>query len=418
MKKLLIYLQFLLLALTTSCQDDVNYPENKRDNEHTSTTNEMKISIPEAINIADAFFGQIDNKPTRTSRTIRSLDVIVDNQNKQTRATADTLFYLFNYEQGGFAVISADKRMAPILAISTEGNFALTDTLSNSGLALFVDNLNKIEANMPNLLNSIPYIPSLPNPIDPTFPTFETKIHKDIKPLLKHHPRNWAQHSGFNKYCPNSATLGVPAYVGCVPLACSQIMSYFEWPTSYNGITLDWSTINSISYPSNINCPDWLAQFLYEVGTTLKAKYDYNGKLYTSVSADNIQKYFSNFGYSKLSEPISLTHSSASSDLESAPLLVVGNGANGNEGHCWVIDGYLSYTVSGGTTSSGDLISSYSLYHCVWGWGGSNNGYFLWRDGTEVNTSPYNYEEHDKKESSSSYSFTNLKYFRNFEPLK
>ncbi|MCM1319790.1 MAG: C10 family peptidase [Muribaculaceae bacterium] len=419
MKKLLFYLQLILVGFMVSCEkNDLSLVVNQEDNASESSMN-MKISVPEAIIIADDFFSKMEDNQTRSARTISSIQAITNGEGKNVRSVNDTLFYLFNYTEGGFAVIGANKKMAPILAISVDGSFNLEDTVNNPGLALYVENLRSIEANIPSILSDSPFIPSQPDPIDPIFPAFKTKIHKDIKPLLKHHPKNWYQRTPFNVYCPININKGQRAYVGCVPLACAQIMSYFEWPTTYSGINLNWSNINSILYPATITCPDWLAKFLHEVGLTLKVEYNINGSLESGTSKNNIKKYFSQFGYEKLSDPKNLTHNSASVDLESSPLLVLGSNVESNSGHCWVIDGYLSYSIYGGTSSSfGDLISSYSLYHCVWGWGGLDNGYFLWRDGSEVSTLPYKYEDNDLKKSTNISKYRDLMYFSNFKIKK
>ena len=46
---------------------------------------------------------------------------------------------------------------------------------------------------------------------------------------------------------------------------------------------------------------------------------------------------------------------------------------NNYGGHAWVIDGYKS-------TSIYEYLGPKYYLHCVWGWYGSSNGYYLWSD--------------------------------------
>lgn len=57
----------------------------------------------------------------------------------------------------------ADYRLDPIYAISTEGNFDLSDTIQNKGLALYINSLKseittKINSNESNSRASIPEV--------------------------------------------------------------------------------------------------------------------------------------------------------------------------------------------------------------------------------------------------------------------
>lgn len=86
--------------------------------EQSAKTNTHRVSLHDALNRADALLSQIGDPTTRSkTRKVKSVEYLT---NTLTRSgTIDTTLYLVNYENnGGFALLGADKRVRPIYAIS------------------------------------------------------------------------------------------------------------------------------------------------------------------------------------------------------------------------------------------------------------------------------------------------------------
>jgi len=416
--KLPIYLT-LLVMLFTACQKEDFLMQKGDFNATAQNVNPHRVTLKEALSTANDLFSQLEDGQTRSVRQVKNVKYLLNNtSNTRSETSADTLFYLVNYEgDTGFALLSADARMAPVLAISSEGTLDLEEINSDSGLALFMENVYTVESSI--VLNDTTHYTLIGGgPIHIELPGAPTvNVYHNIKPMLKVNPRHWNQWYPYNKYCPPYNSQGSKSAVGCAPLACAQIMSYHQWPTYYAGFNLDWNYINGLSSDGKTICPDWLSHFLYEAGKTLHADFGHTSSGSTGVSTKDIKNYFYKFGYKQLSDPVTLKRSGTPEALQKSPLLVVAKGV-GNAGHAWVIDGYLSYSITGGMVGNPEQAVSYSMYHCVWGWGGCNNGYFLWRDGSEVSADVPYYDDEDKNDNPYSAKFTEVKYFKDITPLK
>lgn len=55
------------------------------------------------------------------AKKIKSQLVIDDADDKTKKTTTQPVSYIFNYEEGGYSIISADNRIEPILAIVEQG---------------------------------------------------------------------------------------------------------------------------------------------------------------------------------------------------------------------------------------------------------------------------------------------------------
>lgn len=210
--------------------------------------------------------------------------------------------------------------------------------------------------------------------------------------------------------------------VGCVPLACTQIMSYHKWPEQYEGITLDWNYLNNnkISIYNSGGfityfCPDNLSRFLAQVGKTLDTYY----YAQASTRKDQVMDNFHKFGYQQLYPPKSFKNTDPSISLEDGPILTFGMRKNSDIGHCWVIDGYAFYTEKWDAIDNETHSLIHRYYHCVWGWGGESNGYFSMYDSVTL-PNPEKKEDYDDTPISNTdiRKYLNLEYFDGFKPVK
>ncbi|MCM1005964.1 MAG: Spi family protease inhibitor [Prevotella sp.] len=109
--------------------------ETPNTGEQVQSGNPYRVSLDDALSVADKIMGDIEISPTRKSRTIRNVKYVTE-PNTRSGAT-DTLLYVVNYDDDmGFAVLGADVRSQPVYAIASEGEFNLSDSTTNPGLEM------------------------------------------------------------------------------------------------------------------------------------------------------------------------------------------------------------------------------------------------------------------------------------------
>lgn len=347
------------------------------------------VTLQEALEKAQPYFEALDGSSSRSVlRTVEKVEFL--NGNSSTRSDVPT-YYIVNFDSDqGFAILSADERLLPVFAFSDQGTLSLSDTLYNKGLAKFISTLPQPSDSPSRVIGG---------PI--TNPTTYTKV---VSPLLSQAVRLWSQRSPYNSYCPIDQSTNEQSLVGCGPLAVGMIMSFYEYPTSYNGYSLNWAQIKLDSNNSN------LFKFLVDLGNpnNLDAEYGSSG---TSVSTGNIDRTFYNMGYKSLSSSY-FNETTAQSALQAhTPLLLVGQATEG--GHAWSIDGLYKVTTTqlSSTIGGTDTIVNTFYYHCVWGWGGKGNGYFAYSNGFGRNASYYE----DSESQYTTYFFSGLSMKYNFK---
>ena len=145
---------------------------------------------------------------------------------------SQTVFYIINYQGDGFVILSADNRMLPILAYSSENDFP-TDSKSYPGrlvdwLCTTRDGIKTIRKSSiiqieeakkewERVLASSENIKPLPPPL--------STYHKRIGHFLH---TDWVQGCGFNKYLQNMSCTGEcgKVFVGSMP--------FWLWPKLWN----------------------------------------------------------------------------------------------------------------------------------------------------------------------------------------
>jgi len=240
----------------------------------------QNVEIEEAKKIAENYLLM---QPINAAK-----DVLTISESFTTRSeSGEVLYYIFNFESGGFVIVSGDKRANPILAFSTTNTF-LVD--KNHPAYVFVDGYEK----------GIEYIKTMAanTDISPRWNDIAAKkqhkaIVAEVGPLLT---SVWNQDKYYNTLCPDDNTgtdakgcdYRVPN--GCVALAMAQIMYYHRFPRVGKG---------SSSYPSNygllsadygkttydyesmadqaIGYSDALARLIYHAGVSINMQYGPDG---------------------------------------------------------------------------------------------------------------------------------------------
>lgn len=394
MKKILSF-SFLVLffaAMMVSCDDDsspnidvaaINTTQESMAKEVPSVTltqDEMilltelsngspKLSQEQAMEIANNFL----NKGTTSSLSKRGtamprcevLTRAKQRISKSGTATdeVDTMLYVFNYDEG-YAVISADVRVPEqILAYSDEGNISL-DT-DNPGIQIFFDmaqdyvvySIEKSEGLRDSLENSLDeklsFAMGIPTDTTPSISkakrvTSKTLVYSNVQskhentiivgPYLKTY---WHQNWPYNRYVPLKDSIYCKA--GCVAVAFSQLMAFWQRPTIVNGVLrYIWS---SMLPPKNDTYA--IANLIKDVGTDIHTKYDTSGSGAHTEDAISLLKSYNYI----VGNVVKYSFSEVKQSIDNErPVVIDGFRWDANKekmvGHCWLIDGYAKETWS------------------------------------------------------------------------
>ncbi|MDE6393349.1 MAG: C10 family peptidase [Muribaculaceae bacterium] len=345
---------------------------------HLEMNNENSnlVSIDDALSNADEMFRQVYGQ-TRSDRKAAS---VIRFRNKQTRANSakdSEGFYIVNYNDGGFSLLSADKRdVNRVYAISNEGAFHLGDTVENPGLGIYVNEILPVLSFEGIGDIRYPYLPiDTIMPIDPGWSYFK----KHSEPLLSGFMAKFHQTYPYNAYCNTGAPDYRQQYVGCVPLAAGTVMGYHKWPQSLDGYVFDWGAMYSSSADSR-----WARLFKILGGPQYtNVTYGVVGASTGSgVSWDRVPQAFAQ-AFAKANykggNTQDFSSSTVNTELEAGyPVICVG--INAGSGHAWVIDGgYTQGSLEYPVTPDDEIRQVYkTYYHCVWGSNGVSNGYYLY----------------------------------------
>ncbi|MCP4553553.1 MAG: hypothetical protein GY834_16260, partial [Bacteroidetes bacterium] len=307
----------------------------------------------------------IVNKSSSTKPTRRTLETI----NEVTNERGKTSFYVVNYSEGGFVILSADKRTQPILASSENGEFVIDENSYPPGLKLWMEGAKKQIADIQDAnieqseANKFAW-KEVQNALVTSSQNLKASglIVTRVEPLLS---TIWKQLGGFNDELDYITCNGnsFQIYAGCVPIAMAQVMKFHEYPTNYNwsampessGTTTTASLIRDIHdaignvYPGDpyYNCyGTWTSTA--EMDVVLENEFGYSSSAQTKRDGA---------GFDELIEDLN----------NGMPVILAGFSRNG--GHMWVCDGYMkSHNKNYNTTFWG--------LHMNWGWGGTHNGYY------------------------------------------
>ena len=119
-------INFILLSISIVLFVGCTNVDDFQETEISQQSNQNKITKNEAVNIADKILKK--SALTRTPAEAKvSFDFVISNKSPKTRSASisDTLAYIINYANDeGFAIISTNKNVFPVLAFSEKGNFS------------------------------------------------------------------------------------------------------------------------------------------------------------------------------------------------------------------------------------------------------------------------------------------------------
>lgn len=404
--KLNLCAALLLMASCASQHDDaLNYTNE------TQTTVSSNRSIAEAIEIAQHAVNLLP-VTSRSAISVDAHDVVVIRSSKSSRSgQSDTLLYAVNNEDNkGFTLVAAPKNVEPIIAITNEGTYGSDETFGNENFQFALAAAQQyIEEKSENSTASLVVLD--------TIKTSDLYAENFQTPRIR---LKWGQLWPQNIYCPNKVA-------GCVPVAISQICSYFSEPSQID-LTFDerdkdiqelnWTDIKchiltdttqcmhqfsrlkapsrsiSTTYPS-ITLPNCMASDSahYAIGRLVRqigviAKCHYNDGATGAFGEDAISAIESVLSDKTFTE---FNETSGGDNCyqymkDDGVAMVLGTNGIGS-GHAWVADatGYIDYFVNepqydeetGEHYTVKTLEDTEHYIHYNWGWNGNCNGYFL-----------------------------------------
>ena len=286
------------------------------------------------------------------------------------------LFYVINFEAGGFVLVSATDAAIPVLGYSPVGEYSF-ENQSPSMVQWIKGYELKLNEIIEQQLPSTPEITEAWNNLLFYNPA-QASNNRDLRAVEPLLPGRWNQGSPYNKLCPEDATgPGGRVYAGCVATAMSQVIYYWRYPlqgTGSHGYYSDYgylfadfgateykyeemtNTIGSSEYYE-------MTKIQYHCGIAVDMMYAPDGSgAYSSDAADAMRNYFG------FSSTLSLKSKSNYTDAGWANLLM----QNLDNGWPMYYDGYGS----GGHAFNMDGYQGTDYFHFNWGWGGTANGYF------------------------------------------
>ncbi|MBD5183722.1 MAG: hypothetical protein HDS97_02360 [Bacteroidales bacterium] len=290
--------------------------------------------------------------------------------------------YLFEFNGGGYMILSADDVASPILGYSDNGRIDASNI--SPELKWWMDEYSR----------QIEWAAKNNRPAYKSVATRAGEEKSAIAPLVK---TKWNQDAPYNDQCPiptkvNGVTYtgGQRAYTGCVATAMAQVMNYHKYPENgvgmiqytpkRNGYTFDQLTWNLERHPFEWDKmldvyvkgeytdeeADAVSNLMKSCGVSVEMSYGLDA---SGASGMDIAKAFRNyFNYDQncRSESRNIYSSQQWEDmiydnLKNVGPVVINGQSPSNGGHSFVCDGY----------------DGNGYFHFNWGWGGMSDGYYL-----------------------------------------
>ena len=280
-------------------------------------------------------------------------------------------FYIFNANEGGYVIVSADDRTRDILGYSATGTLD-TGSLPSDLEWWLNEYARQIEALGENTVVASQ--------------SARLASASAVTPMIR---TTWNQYEPYNYMCPdgNGRDYYESGYntnrrciTGCVATAMAQVMNYWQWPESCPALdaystsnfdvkalpstTFKWGLMkNSYSKGETGKSADAVAELMRYCGQSVQMDYTPNASaaglprevmVETFNYSHNIQSIARDYFPADLWEEVIYDELS-----EGRPVLY--SGQSSESGHEFIVDG----------------LSSNGLFHINWGWGGYQDNYFV-----------------------------------------
>lgn len=402
MKKTYITLFFILILITCfSC-----IKETYENAIHTIKGNNTEISIDEAEQMLIKIIESMDATKSEIlmHRNI-SERYSINRQNRNTKTAEEPYIHIFNFEnESGFAIMSADKRVTPLLAYALDGNIKQNEEIDNPGLSIYMSLLEDYFNNT-IILDTVQHFDTVYN--------WYYAGNREFSMMINGYcPVKWGQSYPYNYYCHTDN--GVRAPTGCVATAIAQLMCTYEYPDNYNGYEFNWDEMIKtnffINYPfttgrdmisqtyniRNRYEPDsgmiQIARLMQQLGLPENLDMQY-GTSSSRAYINEIPRTLLNFGYSSggtiyrfdPTDHEEKRYEKITQELNDGYYCIISGipykrDENGNiledpdKGHCWLLHGLMTFTHD--IPPMFKQITDY-YYLCNFGWCGKSDGFYL-----------------------------------------
>lgn len=310
------------------------------------------------------------NRPTRFVKKAKAVKIRSVIAASEVLKNKEDAFYVCEAGEDGYAVISADERMTPVLGFSQSKGFDPTNI--PAGLQELLDcYTHEYEA-----LTSGKPMRKAKRKIE--------GVKEQVGPLLI---TQWGQEAPYNNRCPELK--GKRCVTGCIAISTSQALFYYRYPDAAVGMVDYVSLTNKIPIQEDLstfkfNWPfikasykygamekecDAVAELVYACAVAVEM--DFGLRESAAASFNQVKALVENFGYDP---DIACIHKDYMTTNEWQMLML--NELNNERplvysalspqagGHSFIIDGYKADE------------DGYPFYHVNWGWEGNFDDYY------------------------------------------
>lgn len=289
--------------------------------------------------------------------------------------------YVFNIEDKGYYIVSADDRAKPILAYSDEGCIDVNNILPS--MAYYLEHYkNAISYAIENDLNAERAIEEEWRLVRTRGVVRTDNLGKSVEPLVD---LMWNQVYPYNYFCPtDGGGPGGHAYVGCAADVMAMIMKYWSYPekgvgshsyipegyptqtVDFSSATYDWKNMpKEIFSFSPENEIEAIALLMYHCGVSIDMKYGAKASSgYSELVPSAMKTYFKYtpemYHCYRDQYDIDEWEKMLIDNLDQKIPVFYAGTSQISGGHAFLCDGY---------TEDG-------YFHFNWGWSGVSNGNF------------------------------------------
>lgn len=385
MLKRIYILGFVIMFLSCSTEEQFEPIQDSQNIAKFAVNIELADSIAENINF---LINQKDHQGKRGTQEFKNKSVteIIPVKNKENELS----FYTINFKEGGWVLLSSDKRVNPILAYSENGSFKPEKAKSANGISFWMDKayetineLQKKKQQSPKLKKLWENIQiggisnALPNarPMDEPDCSNYTEFNEKILTF----PFKWRQGNPYNSslHFIDCDGISFQVFAGCVPIAIAQVMRYHEFPNNYN-----WANMLATSATTTT------ANFILDIHNAIddrwwgEPSYKCDG---TGVGSNKDKSliFTDDFGYSSANQSSFIGGTVRVELNNDRPVILSGSSSTG--GHMWVTEGYQLYTYHYDDCTG----TSIAYYRMNWGWGSTSDGFYSSSFDPSGNNGPY-----------------------------
>lgn len=389
MKKRQLIIGCFLSAITVSCTSTLEPPERDMF-DHTKT---VAAGLVRASAKAEQCLNLLEDSHTRSiNRVVNKIEYLTKTRSENSQQIA-----ILNYAEGGFAVVGYTTDTEMVYGFSNEGSLNLNDTINNPALAAYLGSLGDFVIVPPE--------------------TVERNVGtaSKLSPLINNEARFWSQGAPYNQYCN-----GYKA--GHIAVSMAIFLSHYNKPETIGGYTMDWQGMKANRLHENAS------RLIRELGKAeyLNVKYgiptgDFReeriiptlrkvswGEALTNMVQD------SDYSKDATSHILNLLHPEETvkplSGKSHEPALVTGTYWTLTDWdykqyyYSWVIDGSVQFLVQKFHKDQpdkpfGSPFPGKTYFHCIWGNGGSGNGYFYISGAVLTGGQPMYYGQGDSNSS-------------------